>query len=302
VWVKKICFTHQLGGDMSHKHPVISVTGSSGAGTSTAKVALEHIFRREHITPSIVEGDCFHKFDRLTFREKAKEFKAAGKRLSHFSDEANLFGKIAELFNSYQQTGVGKARTYVHDDEEAKIYGVDAGKFTDWRDVGEGSDILFYEGLHGGVEEVRPYTDLMMGIVPVVNLEWIQKIHRDTAMRGYSTEAVVDNILSRMHDYIHFITPQFTHTDINFQRVPLVDTSNPFVARDVPTPDESMMVIRIRKPDHFGVDFPWLLSMLEGSFMTRRNTIVVRSSKMLLAMELILAPIVHDIMEKRRKA
>jgi len=287
---------------MSHKHPVISVTGSSGAGTSTAKVALEHIFRRENIKPAIVEGDCFHKFDRLTFREKSKEFEAAGKRLSHFSDEANLFGKIAELFNSYQQTGVGKARTYVHDDEEAKIYGVDAGKFTDWRDVGEGSDVLFYEGLHGGVEEVRPYTDLMMGIVPVVNLEWIQKIHRDTAMRGYSTEAVVENILSRMHDYIHFITPQFTFTDINFQRVPLVDTSNPFITRDVPTPDESMMVIRIRKPEQWGVDFPWLLSMLEGSFMTRRNTIVVRSSKMLLAMELILAPIVHDIMEKRRKA
>jgi phosphoribulokinase len=287
---------------MSHKHPVISVTGSSGAGTSTAKVALEHIFRRENITPAIVEGDCFHKFDRLTFREKAKEFEAAGKRLSHFSDKANLFGKIAELFKSYQETGVGKARTYVHDDEEAKIYGVDAGKFTDWRDVGEGSDLLFYEGLHGGVEEARPYTDLTVGIVPVVNLEWIQKVHRDTAMRGYSTEAVVDNILSRMHDYVHFITPQFTHTDINFQRVPLVDTSNPFVARDVPTPDESMMVIRIRKPDHFGVDFPWLLSMLEGSFMTRRNTIVVRSSKMLLAMELILAPIVHDMMTRRKKA
>ena len=213
-----------------------------------------------------------------------------------------MFGKIAELFKSYQETGMGKARTYVHDDEEAKKYGVDAGKFTDWRDVGEGSDVLFYEGLHGGVEEVRPYTDLMMGIVPVVNLEWIQKIHRDTAMRGYSTEAVVDNILSRMHDYIHFITPQFTHTDINFQRVPLVDTSNPFVARDVPTPDESMMVIRIRKPEQWGIDFPWLLSMLEGSFMTRRNTLVVRSSKMLLAMELILAPIVHEMITKKRKS
>jgi len=287
---------------MSRKHPVISVTGSSGAGTSTAKVALEHIFRREKITPAIVEGDCFHKFDRYEFREQSKKFTAEGKRLSHFSDEANLFDKIAELFNSYQKTGVGKARTYVHDQTEAEIYGVEPGHFTDWRDVGEGSDVLFYEGLHGGVEEVRPYTDLMMGIVPVVNLEWIQKIHRDTAMRGYSTEAVVDNILSRMHDYIHFITPQFTHTDINFQRVPLVDTSNPFVARDVPTPDESMMVIRIRKPEQWGVDFPWLLSMLQGSFMSRRNTIVVSSSKMLLAMELILAPIIHDIMTKKKSS
>lgn len=286
---------------MSAKHPVISVTGSSGAGTSTAKVALEHIFRREKVTPAIVEGDCFHKFDRYEFREKSKEFEAAGKRLSHFSDEANLFDKIADLFRSYGEKGVGKARTYVHDDEEAKLYGVEPGRFTPWRDIGEGSDLLFYEGLHGGVEEVRPYTDLLMGIVPVVNLEWIQKIHRDTAMRGYSSEAVVENILSRMHDYVHFMTPQYTNTDINFQRVPLVDTSNPFVARDVPTPDESVVVIRIRKPEQFGINFPWLVSMLKDSFMSRRNTLVVPAGKMMFAMELILAPIIHDMMEKSRK-
>ncbi|PIQ64525.1 MAG: phosphoribulokinase [Zetaproteobacteria bacterium CG11_big_fil_rev_8_21_14_0_20_59_439] len=286
---------------MSAKHPVISVTGSSGAGTSTAKVALEHIFRRKKVTPAVVEGDCFHRFDRYEFREKSKEFEAAGKRLSHFSDEANLFDKIADLFRSYGEKGVGKARTYVHDDEEAKLYGVEPGRFTPWRDIGEGSDLLFYEGLHGGVEEVRPYTDLLMGIVPVVNLEWIQKIHRDTAMRGYTSEAVVENILSRMHDYVHFMTPQYTNTDINFQRVPLVDTSNPFVARDVPTPDESVVVIRIRKPEQFGIDFPWLVSMLKDSFMSRRNTLVVPAGKMMFAMELILAPIIHDMMEKSRK-
>jgi len=287
---------------MSAKFPVISVTGSSGAGTSTAKIALEHIFRREKVTPAIVEGDCFHKFDRYEFREQAKKFEAAGKRLSHFSDEANLFDKIAELFDSYRRTGRGMARTYVHDDEEAKIYGVDAGRFTDWREIGEGSDLLFYEGLHGGVEEVRPYVDLMLGVVPVVNLEWIQKIHRDTEMRGYSSEAVVDNILSRMHDYVHFITPQFVNTDINIQRVPLVDTSNPFIARDVPTPDESLIVIRIRKPEQWGVDFPWLLSMLSGSFMSRRNTIVLPAAKMVMAMELILAPMMHQLLVVKRKA
>lgn len=287
---------------MSANHPVISVTGSSGAGTSTAKVALEHIFRREKVTPAVVEGDCFHRFDRYEFREKSKEFEAAGKRLSHFSDEANLFDNIAELFRSYGETGKGLARTYIHDDEEAKVYGVEPGRFTEWREVGEGSDLLFYEGLHGGVEEVLPYTDLLIGIVPVVNLEWIQKIHRDTAMRGYSPEAVVENILSRMHDYVHFITPQFSNADINFQRVPLVDTSNPFIARDVPTPDESVVVIRIRKPEKWGIDFPWLTSMLNGSFMSRRNTLVVPAGKMMFAMELILSPIIHDMMEKGRKS
>ena len=287
---------------MSAKYPVISVTGSSGAGTSTAKVALEHIFRREKVTPAVVEGDCFHRFDRYEFRQKAKEYEAMGKRLSHFSDEANLFDKIAELFDSFQRTGRGLARTYVHDDEEAKVYGVEPGRFTPWREVGEGADLLFYEGLHGGVEQVRPFVDLLVGVVPVVNLEWIQKIHRDTEMRGYSQEAVVENILTRMHDYVHFITPQFTNTDINFQRVPLVDTSNPFIARDVPTPDESMMVIRIRKPERWHIDFPWLLSMLHGSFMSRRNTIVVPAAKMVLAMELILSPIIHELLERKRRA
>ncbi|MBF0281599.1 MAG: phosphoribulokinase [Zetaproteobacteria bacterium] len=287
---------------MSVKHPVISVTGSSGAGTSTAKVALEHIFRREHVTAAIVEGDCFHRFDRYEFREKSKEFEAAGKRLSHFSDEANLFDKIAGLFKAYGEDGEGYARNYVHDDGEAKVYGVEPGRFTDWRKVGAGSDLLFYEGLHGGISEARSYCDLTMGIVPVVNLEWIQKIHRDTALRGYSPEAVVENILSRMHDYVHFITPQFSDTDINFQRVPLVDTSNPFIARDVPTPDESLMVIRIKQPEKWGIDFPYLLSMLNGSFMSRRNTLVLPSSKMLLAMEMILSPIIHEMLEKKRKA
>ena len=205
------------------------------------------------------------------------------------------------MFKDYGDKGVGKARTYVHDKKEAELYGVEAGKFTDWRDVGEGSDLLFYEGLHGGVKEVVPFADLIVGIVPVVNLEWIQKIHRDTAMRGYSSEAVVENILSRMHDYVHFITPQFALTDINFQRVPLVDTSNPFIARDVPTPDESVVVIRVKNPEKWGIDFLWLNAMLKDSFMSRRNTMVVPAGKMMLAMELILTPIVHNMMDKAKK-
>jgi phosphoribulokinase len=287
---------------MSVKHPVVSITGSSGAGTSTAKVALEHIFRREKITPAVVEGDCFHKYDRAGFKEASAEFEKQGKRLSHFSPDANLFAELGQLFKDYGETGTGTARKYLHDDEEAKPYGQKPGTFIPWETIGEGSDLLFYEGLHGGVPEVAPYADLLMGIVPVVNLEWIHKIHRDTQMRGYSPEAVVENILQRMHDYVHYITPQFGHTDINFQRVPLVDTSDPFIARDVPTPDESLVVIRFKEPQKWGVDFPWLVSMLKDSFMSRRNTLVVPAGKMMMAMELVLAPIIHDLMEAKRKA
>jgi len=291
---------------MSQKHPVIAITGSSGAGTSTAKVALEHIFRREAVTPAIVEGDCFHRFDRAEFKVAAKEYEKEGKRLSHFSPDANVFDRLEKLFMDYGQKGSGMARKYLHDDAEAEPYGQKPGTFTAWESIGEGSDLLFYEGLHGGVAtadvNVAQHTDLLVGIVPVVNLEWIQKIHRDTQMRGYSEEAVVGNILQRMNDYVHFITPQFVHTDINFQRVPVVDTSHPFIARDVPTADESLVVIRVREPHKWDIDFPYLLSMLHDSFMSRRNTIVVPAGKMLLAMEIILAPVIHVLMENERKA
>ena len=294
---------------MSAKHPVIAVTGSSGAGTTTVKNAFEHIFFREKIDPLIVEGDSFHRYDRASMKDAIAEFAEKGKQLSHFGPEANHFDMIAETFKNYGETGSCKRRYYLHSEEEAAEHNarlktdLTPGQFTPWEDIPAGSDLLFYEGLHGGVADgdikVASYVDLLVGVVPIVNLEWIQKIHRDNAQRGYSAEAIVDTILRRMDDYVHFITPQFSRTDINFQRVPTVDTSNPFITRDIPTPDESFIVIRFRKPE--GVDFPFLLNMISDSFMSRPNTIVVPGSKMGFAMELILNPLIHDLIEKKRK-
>ncbi len=102
-----------------------------------------------------------------------------------------------------------------------------------------------------------------------------------------------------MHDYVHYICPQFSRTHINFQRVPVVDTSNPFIARDIPTLDESFVVIRFRDPH--GVDFPYLLTMIHDSFMSRPNIMVVPGGKMELAMQLVLTPIILDLMEKKWK-
>jgi phosphoribulokinase len=298
---------------MSRKHPVVAVTGSSGAGTTTAKRAFETIFRREKISAAVIEGDSLHSLDRMAFRAAAAEAAKNGHNtFSHFGPEANHFDKIEETFKTYGETGMCKRRYYVHSDAEAvehnKHFGLTdlkPGVFTPWEDIEQNSDLLFYEGLHGmakddkkGIDASR-YVDLSIGVVPVVNLEWIQKIHRDKAERGYSAEATVDTILRRMPDYINYITPQFTYTDINFQRVATVDTSNPFIARDIPTPDESFVVIRFRNPK--GVDFPYLLDMIHDSFMSRSNTIVVPGGKMSLAMEVILAPIMHDLIENKKK-
>ena len=290
---------------MSEKHPIIAITGSSGAGTTSVTLTFENIFRREGVNAAIIEGDSFHRYDRKEMKMRLAEAEAKGnKNFSHFGPENNLFSELEALFAAYSKSGTGKQRKYLHDHEEAAPFKQEPGTFTPWEDVAAGTDLLFYEGLHGAVVtpevNIAKHPDLLIGVVPVINLEWIQKLWRDKSKRGYSTEAVTDTILRRMPDYVNYICPQFMHTHVNFQRVPTVDTSNPFIARDIPSPDESMVVIRFAKPK--GIDFPYLLSMMDASFMSRANTIVVPGGKMELAMQLIFTPFVWRMMERQKKA
>ena len=289
---------------MSARHPVIAITGSSGAGTTSVTKTMQHIFRREDITPAIVEGDSFHRYDRNEMKVAIADAAAAGNHhFCHFGPEANLLEDLEKLFRTYGETGTGLVRKYLHDEEEAKPHGQDPGTFTPWEAIPDGTDMLFYEGLHGAVVtetvDIAQHADMLVGVVPIINLEWIQKAYRDRAERGYSTEAVMDTVLRRMPDYVNYICPQFSRTDVNFQRVPTVDTSNPFIARYIPTADESFVVIRFRDPT--GIDFPYLLSMLHDSFMSRPNIIVVPGGKMELAMQLIFTPMILRLMEQRRR-
>ncbi len=290
---------------MSVKHPIIAITGSSGAGTTSVSKTFEQIFRREGVNAAFVEGDAFHRYNREDMKRKMAEAMASGDHnLSHFGPENNLFEELEALFRDYAGEGTGRTRKYLHNDEEAAPYGQPPGTFTAWEDLPAGTDLLFYEGLHGAVVtetvNVARHADLLIGVVPVINLEWIQKLHRDRTARGYTTEAVTDTILRRMPDYVHYICPQFSQTHINFQRVPVVDTSNPFIARHIPTADESMLVIRFANPR--GIDFPYLLSMMHDSFMSRPNTIVCPGGKMDLAMQLIFTPMIWRLMDRRKQA
>ncbi|HBQ37294.1 MAG TPA: phosphoribulokinase [Rhodobacteraceae bacterium] len=290
---------------MSIKHPIISVTGSSGAGTSTVKDTFDQIFHREQVTAVSIEGDAFHRYNRADMKEQLEKRLAAGDHsFSHFSYNANELVELERVFREYGETGSGRTRTYVHNDDEAALHGVPSGNFTEWKSFDPDSDLLFYEGLHGAVKndevDLPALADVKIGVVPVVNLEWIQKIHRDKNQRGYTTEAVTDVILRRMDAYVNCIMPQFSQTDINFQRVPIVDTSNPMVARWIPTPDESLVVIRFSDPD--GIDFRYLLSMIHDSFMSRANSIVIPGGKMDLAMQLIFTPLVHRMVSESKRA
>lgn len=290
---------------MSERHPIIAITGSSGAGTTSVTRTFENIFRREHVRAAVIEGDSFHRHDRAAMRARQAEAERDGDRhFSHFGPENNLFPELERLFRSYGETGTGLRRRYLHDPVEAAPHGQEPGTFTPWEPLPEGTDLLFYEGLHGAVVtpevDIARHPDLLIGVVPVINLEWIQKLWRDKHVRGYSAEAVTDTILRRMPDYVNYICPQFAHTHVNFQRVPVVDTSNPFIARDIPTPAESLCVIRFANPK--GIDFPYLLNMIDDSFMSRANTVVVPGGKMELAMQLIFTPFIWRMMERRRRA
>jgi phosphoribulokinase len=289
---------------MSAKHPIVAITGSSGAGTTSVMRTFEQIFRREGVAAAYVEGDSFHRYNRDEMKFKLAEAPVRGDpNFSHFGPEANLFVELEALFRQYGEAGRGRVRRYLHNEREAAPFQQAPGTFTPWTDLPEGSDLLFYEGLHGAVVHgevnIARYPDLILGVAPVINLEWIQKLHRDKALRGYTTEAVTDTILRRMHDYVHYIVPQFSHTHINFQRVPVVDTSNPFIARHIPSAEESLLVIRFADPR--GTDFPYLLSMLDGAFMSRANTIVCPGGKMDLALQLIITPMIWRLMERRNQ-
>lgn len=287
---------------MSRKHPIIAVTGSSGAGAEPVMTAFTHLFWREKAKPVVIQGDGFHRYNRAEMKKAVADAGRKRQVLTHFGPEGNLLDKLETIFREYGETGTGEHRLYLHCENEAARYGQAAGTFTPWEAFPQESDLLFYQGLHGGFVspeiDVARHVDLLIGVTPIVNLEWIQKINRDCDDRGYSREAVMHSILERMPDYVNHITPQFSRTHINFQRVPVVDTSNPFIARDVPNLDESFMVIRFRYPR--GVDFPYLLRMIKDSFMSRPNTIVLPAGKAMLAMEIIFLPMLHDMMEKRK--
>ncbi|MBP5996441.1 MAG: phosphoribulokinase [Azonexus sp.] len=290
---------------MSVKHPIIAITGSSGAGTSTVMQSFQHIFRREKLNAQIVEGDSFHRYDRLAMRAEMKAQEEKGNRnFSHFGPEANLLAELEQLFINYGTRGSGQVRKYLHDAGEAEPWQQEPGTFTPWQDIPAATDLMFYEGLHGAWADekidIAKQVDLCVGVVPIINLEWIQKLHRDQKMRGYSQEAVTDTILRRMPDYVSHLCPQFSRTHVNFQRVPIVDTSNPFIARDIPSADESMVVIRFANPK--GIDFQYLLNILHGAMLTRPNTLVVPGGKMGLAMQMIFTPMVLRLMDHKRRA
>ncbi len=288
---------------MSAEHPIVAITGSSGSGVTFVTRAFEHILWRVRARGVYIQGNAFHRYDRKTMKKELRKAEKEGRILSHFGPEGNMLDKLETLFFQYAATGGGQRRYYLHSREDADVWGQEPGTFTPWEELEPDSDLLVYKGLHGaaitGDIDISRYPDLLIGVVPIVNLEWIRKIGRDTAERGYSVKQVRKSILRRMPDYVRHITPQFSRTHINFQTISTIDTSDPFNSSHLPTDDESYLIIHFQKikPPRLGE----LCQCIPGAFMSRPKSLVVPGSKRMMAMELILTPIVQKLVDRGRK-
>ncbi len=288
---------------MSLQHPIIGITGASGAGTSTAMKVLQHLAEVLQLKAAVIEGDAFHAYDREQLRAALERARIRGENFSLFGPAGNLLERLDATLEAYARDGSGKIRRYLHTEAEGEAAGQAAGTFTGWEPLPAGTDLLLYEGLHGGYVgddvNIARHMDLLIGVTPVINLEWIQKIRRDTDERGHRPEDVMATILRRMPDYVTHITPQFSRTDINFQRVPLVDTSNPFMVRDIPAPEESLVVAHFNPQGRFKPDFPGLQQVLPGAFLSQPQTLVIPGGLIGEAMERILKPVVEALIARR---
>jgi len=291
---------------MSARYPIVAVTGSSGAGTSSTRALFGKMFAQLGLAAAFVDGDSFHAYDREQMRAVLERARIRGENFSHFGPAANLWDRLEALFRDFGEKGTGSVRRYLHSEAEAREAGLPVGTFTPWGPLPAGTQVLFYEGLHGGIvtdeHDVAAHADLLVGMTPTVNLEWIQKIRRDTDERGYDAGEVLRTILRRMPDYAQYIAPQFLRTDVNFQRVPLVDTSNPFVLQDIPRAEESLLVIHVNARGRLPVEFDDLLGSLQGAFRSRPDTLVVPGEQMAQAMEAVLMPALARIAAARSAA
>ena len=290
---------------MSRRHPIISITGSSGAGTTSVKQTFEQIFRRENVDAAYIEGDAFHRYDRAEMRAKmAEEAERGNKHFSHFSPEANLFEELEKAFRDYGETGTGDDAPLRPRRARGEAATAPApGTFTEWGPLPENTDLLFYEGLHGAVVtdkvNVAQHADLKIGVVPVINLEWIQKLHRDRSARGYSDRGR-DRHDPAAHARLRELHLPAVHRD-RHQLPARADGRHLEPVHRALDPDAG----RIDGGDPLlqnprGIDFPYLLSMIPHSFMSRANSIVIPGGKLDLAMQLILTPLILQLIERKQ--
>jgi len=250
---------------MSRAHPIVAVTGASGAGTTSVQEAFKSICADAKFDAVFVEGDSFHRYEREEMRKLIDAWeRTAGRTISHFGPEANLFGELETLFTEYGERGMGRARQYLHNEDAARLHGQKVGTFTEWSDITPDSDLLIYEGLHGGIVtdavNISQHVDLLIGVTPTINLEWIQKLYRDQKDRGHSIDDVTTGI---------------------------------------PSPNESLIVVRFNDPNQQEIED--IINAVGGSFQSKEDCIVVPGQTFEQTLKFILSPRVQKLVTNGRE-
>ena len=245
---------------MSVKHPIISVTGSSGAGTTSVKTTFKRIFNRE--TVNAASSMAMHSIAMTAQMKRvmAEEAEREINHFSHFGPECQPAGGTGRVYSGISAKPEPEKPGTTCTTRKKRTCTARPGTFSAWEDIDPEYRIIVLRrtAWRGGDRRRQPGAALRpkIGVVPVVNLEWIQKIHRDKMDRGYSTQAIKDTILRRMPDYLDYICPQFSQTDINFPARADRRYIERLCARWIPTPDESMVVIRFRQSQGYRFPLP----------------------------------------------
>ncbi len=170
---------------MSVRHPIIAVTGSSGAGTTTVMKTFDHIFRREqHQGP----GDRGRFVSRLQpgrdARARARGGHGQGSDHQPFRTGVEPVGRARRHDGSLRRHRRRQgAPLHPRRRGSASSSSGEPGTFTTGSRCRRTATCSSTKGCMAATRTARwmsrEKVDLLVGVVPIINLEWIQKLHRD---------------------------------------------------------------------------------------------------------------------------
>ena len=174
---------------MSAKHPVIAVTGFSGAGTTTTGVAFRKIFQQLNIRAAELEATASTLHPAGNGRGDPQGARS-GRDISYFGPGpttsaccSRALSSTAKRHRPFAQVPAHLRRSGAYNPGAGHLHPVGATAGADRRAVLRGAARRCGREHH----DVASHVDLLVGVVPIVNLEWIQKLIRDTG--GAATPA-----------------------------------------------------------------------------------------------------------------
>ena len=170
----------------------IGVAGDSGSGKTTFTQGIRDIFGSNLV--ATITLDDYHRLDREGRKREG---------LTALNPKANRIDRLEKDLILLRQ-GVPI---------EKPVYNHGTGTF-DPPVIFWPKKILILEGLHTlFTPALRKYLDFTLFVDPAQEVKYDWKLRRDTAGRGYTKEAVLQEIAEREPEYEQYILPQKEYAD-----------------------------------------------------------------------------------------